>query len=100
MAASIDPLWRRSIAAELPEWTAVEGRDALFRSFHFVDFAEAFAFMTLVALTAERINHHPEWFNLYNRVDVTLTSHDIEGISERDLRLAKAIDAIYASRRT
>ncbi len=77
----------------LPEWSECADRDAIRRSFRFHDFAEAFAFMTRVALVAERSNHHPEWFNVYNRVDITLATHDAGGVTQRDVGLAQAIDA-------
>jgi 4a-hydroxytetrahydrobiopterin dehydratase len=83
---------RAAALAALAGWTEVPGRDAIARSFTFTDFNTAFAFMTCVALKAERMNHHPEWFNVYNRVDVTLTTHDCGGLSERDLALAAFID--------
>ena len=78
---------------ELPLWTKVEGRDAIQRNFKFADFNHAFAFMTSVALHAEKRDHHPEWFNVYNRVDVTLTTHDADGVSALDLDMAKFMDA-------
>ena len=70
--------------AQLPGWTAVEGRDAITRRFSFRDFNAAFGFMTRVALYADKADHHPEWFNVYNRVEITLTTHDAGGISVRD----------------
>ncbi len=77
-------------AALLTEgWAMVEGRDAITRSFRFRTFREAFAWMTHVALWAEKLNHHPEWTNVYNRVEVVLTSHDVGGLTERDLKLAR-----------
>lgn len=78
----------------LPDWDYDEGRDAISRSFVFTDFAEAFGFMAQVALIAERMNHHPEWTNVWNRVEVLLTTHDAGGLSPRDIELAEAIDAI------
>jgi len=78
--------------AELNGWTEAEGRDAIRRSLRFGDFTEAFAFMTRVALVAERMNHHPEWFNVWNRVDVTLSTHDAGGVTRKDIDLARAID--------
>ena len=80
--------------AGLEGWSAADdGRDAIFRSFRFRDFGQAFTFMTRAALTAERLDHHPEWFNVYNRVDVTLTTHDAEGVTELDVKLARIMDA-------
>ena len=70
-------------------WTMVEGRDAIARRFKFADFAEAFGWMTRIALIAEKMDHHPEWANVYNRVDVTLTTHDAGGLSTRDIELAR-----------
>lgn len=78
----------------LPEWDYDEARDAITRSIVFTDFAEAFGFMAQVAILAERMDHHPEWSNVYNRVDVLLTTHDAGGLSERDVELAGAIDGI------
>jgi len=72
----------------LDGWRAASGRDAICRDFNFKTFNEAFGFMTQVALQAEKMNHHPEWFNVYNRVTVTLTSHDVQGVTERDVALA------------
>lgn len=78
----------------LPEWDYDEARDAITRTIVFTDFAEAFGFMAQVALLAERMDHHPEWSNVYNRVDVLLTTHDAGGLSARDVELAGAIDGI------
>jgi 4a-hydroxytetrahydrobiopterin dehydratase len=78
----------------LPGWSAVEGRDAIRREFKFRNFSEAFGFMARVALAAEKIDHHPEWTNVYDRVDIVLTSHDIDGLSERDTKLAAIIDKL------
>lgn len=77
----------------LPQWQECQGRDAICRSLRFHDFAEAFAFMTRVALAAEKLNHHPEWSNTYDRVEIVLASHDTGGLTERDIRLAHLIDA-------
>ena len=77
---------------EIPGWALVEGE--LFRRFEFDDFVAAFGFMTKVALLAERSDHHPNWFNVYNRVEISLHSHDIGGISERDFTLARAINCL------
>ncbi len=85
---------RAAALAEIKGWNEVPGRDAIARSFTFKDFNEAFAFMTRVALRAEKMDHHPEWFNVYNRVDVTLSTHECGGVSERDVKLAKFIDKL------
>jgi len=79
----------------LDGWEKVEGRDAIFKSFVFKNFIEAFAFMTKVAIRAEKMDHHPEWFNVYKTVDVTLATHDADGVTELDIKLAKAMN-IYA----
>ena len=78
----------------LRDWTPVQGRDAISRSLKFEDFNAAFAFMARVAMMAEKMDHHPEWFNVYNRVEVTLSTHDADGLSMRDVKLAKFIDSI------
>lgn len=80
--------------ARLPAWQSVPHRDAIQRSFHFSDFSAAWGFMSRVALLAEQHAHHPEWFNVYNRVDITLSTHDAGGLSQRDLDLAAAIDRV------
>lgn len=77
--------------AALPGWQLARGGAAIARTFTFADFSEAFAFMTRVALLAEQQDHHPEWSNVYNRVTIELTTHDADGLSHRDMRLAKAI---------
>ena len=78
----------------LDDWDYDEGRDAITRSIVFTDFAEAFGFMTQVALIAEKMDHHPEWTNVWNRVEITLTTHDAGGLSERDIELAGVIDGV------
>lgn len=70
-------------------WELVEGRDAITRTFRFSNFIEAFGWMTQMALVAEKMNHHPEWSNVYNRVEVTLTTHDVDGLSDLDVKLAR-----------
>ncbi|MDP7548857.1 MAG: 4a-hydroxytetrahydrobiopterin dehydratase [Alphaproteobacteria bacterium] len=85
---------RREALAGLSGWQVQAGRDAIEKSFTFKDFNAAFAFMTRIALQAEAMKHHPEWRNVYNRVDIVLTSHDVAGLSERDIALAGFIDAI------
>ena len=79
--------------ARLPGWSAVDGeRDAIRRTFRFADFNTAFGFMTRVALRAEQLDHHPEWFNVYNRVEATLATHDADGVTELDVALAGFMD--------
>lgn len=78
---------------QLPQWRAVEGRDAIAREFKFANFNEAFGFMARVALLAEKMDHHPEWFNVYNKVEVTLSTHDAGGVTQNDIDMAKAMDA-------
>ena len=78
--------------AQLPLWWAVQGRDAISRSLKFKDFAEAFAFMTRIAAVAEAMDHHPEWSNVYNRIEIVLTTHEAGGVTARDVALARAID--------
>lgn len=92
--ARLDEDTRRQIATLLPAWTLDIERDAIRRSLRFADFPQAFAFMTRVALAAERANHHPEWSNVYNRVDIMLTTHEANGLTRRDLELAREIDKI------
>ncbi len=82
--------------AELPGWSPVEGRDAIKKSFQFNDFNQAWGFMSRVAPVAEAMNHHPEWSNVYNRVDIVLTTHDCGGLSERDVELARIIEELVA----
>ncbi len=89
----LDPARRAEALAALPAWTNVPGRDAIQRSFTFRDFNAAFGFMSRCALKAEKMDHHPEWFNVYNRVDVVLATHDCNGISARDIELAQFMDA-------
>ena len=79
-------------AVEESGWKVQEDRDAIYKEFVFRDFNEAFGFMTRVALRADKVDHHPEWFNVYNRVNITLSTHDCGGLSKRDLDLAKFID--------
>ena len=88
---------RKAGLAKLPAWTLVSGRDAITRRFVFTDFNAAFGFMARAALVAERMNHHPEWFNVWNRVEVTLSTHDAGGLTRLDLELAQAMDAIATS---
>ncbi len=87
---------RRQALAGLTGWRQVEGRDAIEKSFKFKSFSEAWGFMSRVALAAEKLNHHPEWFNVYNRVDIVLSTHDCDGLSELDIKLATRIDTYAA----
>jgi 4a-hydroxytetrahydrobiopterin dehydratase len=83
---------RRDLLEALPGWSAVEGRDAIRKTFEFSNFVEAFGWMTRVALVAEKLDHHPEWFNVYDRVEVTLTTHEAKGLTARDLEMANAMN--------
>ena len=83
---------RTDVLRQLPLWKAAEGREAITRSIVFGTFNEAFGFMTRIALAAERLDHHPEWFNVYNRVEIVLTTHDASGLTDRDVVLATLID--------
>jgi 4a-hydroxytetrahydrobiopterin dehydratase len=85
---------RASLPSRLPRWTHQPDRDALVQNFVFKDFGQAFAFMTQVALLAEKMDHHPEWSNVYNRVEILLTTHDCHGLSGRDVKLALAIEEL------
>ena len=80
--------------AGLDGWSLVDGREAIAKSYQFNDFNGAFGWMSRGALMAEKLDHHPEWFNVYNRVDVTLASHDVDGVSERDITLARFLDSL------
>lgn len=96
MIAKLTDTERATLLPTLTGWTHEPGRDALKKNYRFTDFAEAFGFMATVALIAEKADHHPEWFNVYNRVEVTLTTHDANGLSMRDVHLAGAMDAVAA----
>jgi 4a-hydroxytetrahydrobiopterin dehydratase len=85
---------RKTALARLRNWKEVEGRDAIARQFTFRDFNEAFGFMARAALVAEKLDHHPEWFNVYRKVDVTLSTHDAGGLTELDVELAEAMDRL------
>jgi 4a-hydroxytetrahydrobiopterin dehydratase len=94
MISKLDESQRAALLPALAGWVHEPGRDALTRRFLFADFVAAFGFMTRVALLAEKADHHPEWSNVWNRVDILLTTHDAGGLSMRDIELARAIDAI------
>jgi 4a-hydroxytetrahydrobiopterin dehydratase len=96
MVEQLDERERAAALDRLGEWDYDDARDALTRSFLFADFSEAFAFMTRVALLAEQMNHHPEWSNVWNRVDMLLTTHDAGGLSRRDVTMAEAVDRLLS----
>ena len=87
---------RDSWLSGLKGWTLAREGKAIARTFEFGDFSEAFAFMTRVAMIAEARDHHPEWFNVYNKIEVTLTTHDVDGVSEKDVELARFMDELVA----
>jgi 4a-hydroxytetrahydrobiopterin dehydratase len=91
----LNPTTSAALLATLENWQHDEKRDAITREFVFTDFAQAFGFMTQIAIQAEKSNHHPEWFNVYNRVNITLTTHDVNGLSQRDIDLARYADAAF-----
>ena len=94
MVRKLDEAERAALFARFRDWSHEPVRDGMTRRFIFADFAQAFGFMASVAIMAEKMDHHPEWSNIYNRVDILLTTHDAEGLSERDARLAEAIEAL------
>lgn len=96
MAAALTESERAELLAPLEGWSMLEDRDAIRKKYVFADFVEAFGFMTRVALVAERMNHHPEWSNVYRTVEVTLTSHDAGGLTRRDVELAQRMDGLAA----
>ena len=93
-AAKLDARAQDAALAKLAGWSKVNGRDAIAKTFVFEDFNAAFGFMTRAALVAEKLDHHPEWFNVYKTVDVTLSTHDAGGVTELDVRLAEAMNRI------
>ena len=94
MVERLNDAARAALGETLPRWQVVQGRDAIARTFRFTDFSQAWGFMSRVALLAEQQDHHPEWFNVYNRVEITLSTHDADGLSARDVKMARAIDAL------
>ena len=86
---------RKKLHTDLPSWELVNGIDAIHKNFQFKDFKIAFAFMTEIALIAEELNHHPEWFNVWNRVEIRLSTHDAGGLTQLDITLAKKIDTVF-----
>ena len=97
MADRLTASKRQSALEKIPNWNEIDGRDAITRTFNFTNFSAAFAFMMRVALRAEQMNHHPEWFNVYNRVEVTLATHDAGGVTEKDIDLAIFMDELANS---
>jgi len=97
MVEQLDAAARAALPGTLPDWEMVPGRDAIRRAFRFRDFSEAWGFMARVALLAEAQDHHPEWSNVWNRVEIVLSTHDAKGLSARDVRLAQAIDRLAAA---
>ena len=89
----LSPRARTAALKKLRKWKSAVGRDAITRRFEFADFNAAFGFMTRVALLADKMDHHPEWFNVYNKVDVTLATHDADGVTQNDINMATAMDA-------
>ena len=89
----LSPSARAAALKKLRKWAPVAGRDAIARKFEFANFNQAFGFMSRVALLAEKMNHHPEWFNVYNRVEVTLSTHDAGGVTQNDIDMATAMEA-------
>jgi 4a-hydroxytetrahydrobiopterin dehydratase len=94
MPAKLTGAERAALPATLPDWQVVDGRDAITRTFTFADFSAAWGFMCRVALAAEKLDHHPEWSNVWNKVVIVLATHDAGGLSDRDVALARAIDAL------
>jgi 4a-hydroxytetrahydrobiopterin dehydratase len=97
MVEQLDEEQRAAVLDRLGEWDYADAREALTRRFLFADFSEAFAFMTRVALLAEKHDHHPEWSNVWNRVDMLLTTHDAGGLSQRDVQMAEAVELLLSS---
>lgn len=97
MAQKLSPEARKAALARLSGWADVKDRDAIVKKFTFGDFNEAFGFMTRAALVAEKMDHHPEWFNVYRTVEVTLSTHDAGGVTELDVNLAEAMEMIADS---
>ncbi len=92
----LEPELAATLLATLAAWRHDAQRNAISREFVFADFAQAFSFMTQIALAAEKCNHHPEWSNVYNKVAITLTTHDANGLTQRDIDLARYVDACFA----
>ena len=97
MSAKMSESERNTALETVQGWSLADGREAIHKSFKFKTFNQAFGFMTRMAMVAEKMDHHPEWFNVYNRVDITLSSHDVGGLSQRDFDMAKEADTIAAA---
>jgi 4a-hydroxytetrahydrobiopterin dehydratase len=97
MTAKLDAASRKAALGKLAGWAEISGRDAITRKFTFKDFNEAFGFMTRAALVAEKMDHHPEWFNVYKTVEVTLSTHDAGGVTDKDIKLAEAMERLAGS---
>lgn len=97
MAQKLEGTPRLEALEQLDGWKEADGRDAISKTYKFADFEEAFDWMARVAKVAEEMDHHPEWFNVYNKVEVTLSTHDAGGLTERDIRLAKKMDELVKS---
>ena len=98
MAEKLNEQQRHAALAKLAGWTEADDGDAIRKTYRFADFVEAWGFMSRTALIAEQMNHHPEWLNVYNRVEITLTTHDAGGLSALDVDLANHMDRIAAQR--
>ena len=96
MAAKLSADARKTALGKLKGWSDIKDRDAITKKFEFKDFNQAFGFMARAALAAEKMDHHPEWFNVYNKIEVTLSTHDAGGVTELDVKLAEAMDKIAA----
>jgi 4a-hydroxytetrahydrobiopterin dehydratase len=97
MNTLLTSLERKKLHADMPSWEFVDGIDAIHKNFTFKDFKEAFAFMTQIAQIAETLNHHPEWFNVWNRVEIRLSTHDLGGLTKKDISLAQKIDETFSA---
>ena len=94
MVEKLTSVARAAALGKLKGWREADGRDAIHKSLRFKDFNEAFGFMARVALAAEKADHHPEWSNVYNKIEITLTTHECDGLSARDIKLAEFIDTL------
>ncbi len=98
MAEKLTGAAREAALAELSDWSETDGRDAITRKYQFPDFNDAFNWMARIAQVAEEMNHHPEWFNVWNKVEVTLSTHDAGGLTGLDIELARRMDELFAIR--